>query len=152
MESYNQRQEDIFELKVDPETKGHLMETARWSRFLAILGYIMLGILIIFGIGMASAKSLLSQMPGGFGESFGMIMMVVYIALALLYFFPTYFLFKSGRLLKSAIQTNNQEQFNLGLSYQRRMFKFIGIVMIVILALYGLVILFAIIAGVTSTL
>ena len=142
MEGYNQRQ-DIFNLVIDEEAKGQLLETARWTKFIAIIGFVLLGLLILVGIAFGMGMSMLGSMTElndtpGFGRGLGIGMMFVYLLMALLYFFPVYYLFKYSTLIKPSILHGNQEQFNLALSYQKRMFKFMGVIMIIILALYGL--------------
>jgi hypothetical protein len=42
--------QNLFSLTVDPVTKAHLYETAKWARFLAILGFVFLGLMVIGGI------------------------------------------------------------------------------------------------------
>ena len=143
MESYNGKR-DIFNLAIDEEAKTHLLETVRWTKFLAILGFIFLGLLILFGLLMGTG---FSQMAGMYGLASGMGVgfMIIYFIIAMLYFFPIYYLYKYSVLVKPAIHGSNQEQFNLALSYQRRMFKFIGIMALIVLGLYAVMIVFMII-------
>jgi len=95
---------------------------------------------------MGAGISAFSTMYEGtaFGGSFGVAMVILYMVIALLYFFPIFYLYKYSVLIKPAIHNSNQEQFNLALSYQRRMFKFIGVLALVILGIYAV----GIIAGI----
>jgi len=148
MDSYNQRQ-DIFNLTIDEEAKAHLLETARWTKFLAIVGFVSLGLMILVGlfaaVGISAMSSMYADTP--LGPGFGTIIMLAYVATALFTFFPVFYLYKYSVLVKPGILNSNQEQFNLALSYQRRMFKFMGILTLVILGLYAVGIVFGLIGA-----
>lgn len=133
-------------LYIDEISKDNLLATIKWSKFIAIVGYVMLGLFIFLGIiigltgfaflGNATEAYGASEMKGASG-----MMMVIYLLIGLLYFFPTYYLFKFSTLTKQALLYNNQIQFNEALDYQRKMFRFIGILLIVTLCVYGLMLL-----------
>ncbi len=145
--------QDIFNLGVDEEARAHLLETARWTKFIAIIGFIILGLLILVGILMGLGLSVASQMydTANFGSAFGTAMMVMYLVLSLLYFFPILYLYKFSVLIKPAIHTGNKQQFNLALSYQKRMYKFIGIMLLVVFGLYAVMIIAAILGAAFSS-
>jgi len=154
MEGYNQPQ-GIFNLSIDEEAKAHLLETAKWTKFIAIIGFVFLGLLMLLGLFMGFGLSSLTAIYGGdsgLGGSFGVGMMAIYFVIALLYFFPIYYLYKYSMLIKPAIHSGNQEQFNLALSYQRRMFKFIGIMFLIVLGLYALMFVVGIAAATIGSL
>ncbi|MBK9455492.1 MAG: hypothetical protein IPO24_07830 [Bacteroidetes bacterium] len=59
-------------LIINGQIKSHLLETAKWGRILAILGFVGLGlmiILLIFGVSMFN--TILSQQPMQTGASLG---------------------------------------------------------------------------------
>lgn len=145
--------QDIFNLGVDEEARAHLLETARWTKFIAIIGFVILGLLILVGILMGLGLSVASQMydTANLGSAFGTAMMVMYLVLSLLYFFPILYLYKFSVLIKPAIHTGNQQQFNLALSYQKRMYKFIGIMLLVVFGLYAVMIIAAILGAAFSS-
>ncbi|HRO43425.1 MAG TPA: hypothetical protein PL009_11370 [Flavipsychrobacter sp.] len=153
MESHNQRQ-DIFNLTIDEEAKAHLLETSRWTKFIAIIGFVFMGLLILLGLFMGLGLSAFSEFYGsnGLGSTFGVGMMAVYFVIAVLYFFPIFYLYKYSVLIKPAIMGSNQQQFNLALSYQRRMFKFIGILFLIILGLYALMFVVGIIGAAVGSM
>lgn len=151
MESYNQSQ-DIFNLVIDEQAKGQLLETARWTKFISIIGFVVLGLLILVGFAIGMGMPIFNSMSEfgdtpGLARSLGIGMMFIYLVMALLYFFPVFYLYKYSTLIKPSILHGNQEQFNLALSYQKRMFKFIGVLMIILLALYGLAFIFILIGA-----
>jgi len=145
MEGYNRPQE-MLHLSIDEEARGHLLETVRWTKFIAIVGFVFLGLLLLGALGMGTGITGMSELSG-LGSSLGVAMMIVYLLVALLYFFPIFYLYKYSVLIKPAIHTSNQEQFNLALSYQRKMYTFIGVLCLVILGLYAVLLVFAIIGA-----
>ncbi len=151
MEKYNSGLTDIFKIEIDAEAKSNFLEMARWTKFLAILGFIMLSLLLIIGV-------FFSMFMGTFAQSYGSnspfsslgaagpaIVIAIFAVLIGVYIYPTYALLKYATNIKSAITTNNREQFNRAIKYLKGMFKYIGILMIIFLALYAFEIVAAII-------
>ena len=146
----------LFGLGIDTNSKAHLSEAARWAKFLAIVGFVVCGLVLVVGI---FAGSIFSSMTRGFrdsgfgdmpmGSGFGTMMAVIYIGIALLYFFPCLFLFRFATLMKTAIATDEQQTLNTSFQNLKKMFRFVGILTIIILSFYVLVLLVAIIGGVS---
>jgi TRAP-type C4-dicarboxylate transport system permease small subunit len=132
MEQNQDLQNSIFELEVDNETRNSLYETAKWTKFLAIVATVCLAVFvllfIIFGTRIGTAVSTL--IPGGDALNAGaMIIIVVLIFVAILGAL-TYFLMKASSGIKLGIDTNNQEAFNNGLNSLRIYFIIYGILTI----------------------
>ena len=133
----------LFNFSVDETAKGHLLETARWAKFLSIVGFVTIALLILAGL---FASMIMGSLGGTIGSGMPAgAMMAIYIVFGALYFFPTYYLFKFSSLIKPALLGANQQDFNSALSYLRKAFRFIGIVTLVILGIYALIIIFGII-------
>jgi hypothetical protein len=58
-------QDSLFELSLDHESIDHLTETARWGKFLAIVGFVGCGLIVImaFAFGAIFSSSLFSHIP-----------------------------------------------------------------------------------------
>lgn len=142
MDYTQQSHEPIFNFGMDETARASMLETARWAKFIAIMGFIFLGILIVAGIFLSMTLSNNPYMQArGMGGIFGGFSIVLYVIMAAIYFYPTYALYKFSRLIKPALLTENQQMFNTALGYLKGMFKYTGIVMIVVLALYGVIII-----------
>ncbi|WP_338840655.1 DUF5362 family protein [Flavobacterium ginsenosidimutans] len=136
-----------FELQLDSTAKDFLKETAKWAYFLSILGFIGVGFFILIAIfagAIFSAMGNSMQGMGVYGGSFGAAMGAFYFVMAVLYFFPVYFLFKFSSNAKKAFANNDSESLTESLGYLKSHYKFIGVLMIVCLALYALFFVFAI--------
>jgi len=140
---------ELFSLHIDPLTKSHLWETARWARFLSILGFILCALIILGGIFFASIFNSFtgnSDVYGGAGlnpTAFGFAMAVVYILFAVVYFFPCLFLYRFATRMKTALNSNAQQELNISFQNLKSLFKYVGIITIIILVLYALVFVIA---------
>ena len=140
-------------LGIDQDSKTHLMEAARWARFLAIVGFVVCGLVAILGIFIGSV---MDQLMSRFGENefgganmrgLGGVFSVIYIGIAILYFFPCLFLFRFANVVKAAFATYQQDTLNKSFQNLKIMFRFVGILTIIVLCLYVLGLLMKIVAG-----
>jgi hypothetical protein len=135
---------DLFDLRIDPQTSGFLSESAKWARFLAIVGFIFCGLIVLVAV---FAGSILSGAFRNFAGEGGLIggafITFLYILMALLFFFPCLFLFNFSTKMLVALRTNDQELLTTSFKNLKSCFRFYGILTIVVLALYGLVIVLA---------
>lgn len=143
----------LFNLSIDPVTKAHLSETAKWARFLAIV-YMILMVLVLVGI--LYFTYYMSTLTNNFGDQygtaspfsgFGVGMAITYIVLIAVWFFPTLYLLRFANRMKVALSANDQNALNTSFQNLKICFRFIGIVTIITLALYALVIIFAVIGA-----
>jgi len=142
--------QNLFELQIDQQSIGYLGETAKWAKFLSIMGFIACGFMLIAALFAGTLMATFSQMGGGYGAGSAMgmggAMAFVYIALALLYFFPCLYLFKFAGKMQFALRNNDQTTLNASFGQLKSCFKFLGILTIVILSIYVL----AIVIGVSA--
>lgn len=145
----NQQNGDLFEIHVNHESRGYFYEMAKWCKFLSIVGFIGIGLMVVGGLtlGMLSKNSLVSYMP-----SATLFVSLFYVIFALLYFYPIFCMYKFSTLMKKGLNENNQTMFNEGLSNLKAMFKFMGILTIVMLVAYALFIIMLGLTGVASSL
>ncbi|ULQ53574.1 hypothetical protein [Flavihumibacter fluvii] len=126
-----------FELVIDEIGKGYLAETAKWAKFLSIMGFMLCGLLLILGLVMGTAMGTMfasSQM--GAGKS--LIFSVGYILIAALYFLPCLYLYKFSRSMQVALKAGDLVQLDEGLKNLKSCFKFMGVLTIILLSLYGI--------------
>ena len=149
----DQDQSSLFGLGIDPTTKAHLAEAAKWARFLAIMGFIMCGLVVIIGIFAGSFLSVFTSRYGTgqdmpmAGAGFGAAMVVFYIIFAVIYFLPCLFLFRFAGLMKSALASNDQNTLNTSFQNLKKMFRYVGILTIIVIALYLIILLIGIVTA-----
>lgn len=127
------------------EIKDYIMETVKWSKFLSILGFIFVGIMSIFGILMmfSLGGTLFSNAVGlnnipGFPAGMFSVVGFVYFGIALLYFFPVYYLFSFATKTKNAILCNDNQLLEEGFAKLKSHYKFVGILTLIIVGFYAI--------------
>lgn len=134
--------QNLFGLNVDQSIKAHLYETAKWGRFLAIVGFIFCGLIVVLGFVMAST---FDNLAGTGVETYGdqsplqgagIAMMVVYIFMALLNFFACLFLLRFANKMKIALVADDQTRFNESFQQLKSLFRYVGILTIILIAFY----------------
>ena len=139
-----------FEMKLNESAKDFLKETAKWAYFLSILGYIGIGFIVfaaLFAGTLFSAMGKMNPAMGAMGSFFGIVMAVVYLLIAALYFFPVYYLNKFASNAKAAFNNNDSETLTTSLRYLKSHYKFIGIMTLVVFSLYLLMFVGMIVGG-----
>jgi hypothetical protein len=141
---------DLFDLHLDQQSLNYLGETARWARFLSIIGFISCGIIVLVGVFFGSfIAATLSGVEGGsaFGAMGGTFFGVLYTSFGLLLFFPAFYLYNFSAKMRRAMRSNDQQVLTDSLKNLKSFFKFYGVFTIVVLAFYVLVIIAAIVGG-----
>jgi hypothetical protein len=130
-----------------------LSETGKWTKFLSIIGFIFSGLIVIMGL---FAGSIMSSIPNGqisnMFNGMGIIIGGMYIFMGLLYFFPSWYLFKFSQKIKKALSTQNNNDLNLNAAFnnQKSFYKFWGILMIISIGINVLLFLIALIVSVLN--
>ena len=122
----------------------YLAEARKWAKFIAILGFIGIGFMVLagffMGFAMTAVKAFSPQpfpFPTGFFTFF-------YFIVAIIYFFPVYYLYKFSEDLKRALDMGMEEQLTSAFRWLKSHYKFIGIIMIVSIA-FGILMFFGVI-------
>jgi len=125
--------QSILELKVDQSASRSLSDAARWARFLSIVGFVGMGLLVLCLLLLRTVISdTLTQFAPkmAIGDSYGFVVAIVVIMVAIVVALM-YLLFRGATLIKRGIETKNQETFNNGLSSLKIYFAIYGVFAIV---------------------
>lgn len=126
-------------LTATEKTKQALGQAAPWMFFLAVMGYIGCGLLVLIGIGLAliggSMGGYLDEM-GRFGRVVWPILGAVYVGLAVLAFFPTLMLHRIAGKSKAYGKAGGPNDLEGVAVNIRSLAKYWGICTIVLLAVY----------------
>jgi hypothetical protein len=136
---------DSFELQVSETATAYLRESAKWSLILSIIGFIGTGFMVLaaFFIMVAGAAG-----PFGAGGAIGMG--IVYLIIAVLYIFPIYYLYKYATQMKAALNESDNGGLTSAFENLKSHHKFLGIGAIVIISLYILIIIGAVVFGMSK--
>lgn len=136
---------DLLQLGISDRANLYLKEAARWARFLAIFGFVIMAVVVLAGIGLTTYFSAL--MASEFGAMGGAILPVIYILFSLLYFFPCLYLFRFASKTRAAVLSSDAALLEAGLKNLKAFFRYMGILLIVVLAFYALAFVIALIAA-----
>lgn len=147
---------------VSPGMVAHLRATGPWVRFLAILGFIGSGLMVVLSLvmmvvgGAAMGKDLGLEGPAAFAV--GLAMGAVYLFIAGWYVVFSWLLYRYASAISAMKAAPDVPTFawamESALHYQRRFWKVAGIVMIVMLVAYvaviAVVFVMAVVAGIAG--
>lgn len=146
---------DTLSLLLSGKGFESLNELRKWTKFLSILGFIFLGLLVVLGFSMGSLmgylESMTPQASTGMHDMPWAMFGFIYVFMALVYFFPLFYLFKFSSYAKIAIASKKTEDFNIAITYLKSHFKFIGIMTIVVLSFYVLAMVIGVVAAIAMS-
>ncbi len=124
-------------LKLQQSSVEHLMEIRKWTMFLSIVGFIFIGL-------GAIVLPFWGLIVGNIGE-FGYFALTPAVLMLVIYFFPIYYLYKFSSNAKQAERTLDSVAYDDAFRYLKKHYRFVGIFLIVVLAIYVVVGLVALI-------
>lgn len=142
--------QSVSKFYLNEESTRFLKETAKWAYFLSILGFVGVGVMVLLTIYIGTIFSklgMLGDQAAVFQSIGGSFISGIYLFVAVLYFFPIYYLFKFSTKLKIAFKTANNELLNESFIFLKSHYKFMGILALVFVVIYGLIFLFTLLAG-----
>jgi hypothetical protein len=122
-------------MELNNTMRAHLDATRKWAMFLAIVGFVMMSLLVVFGFSFGAIMRTFSgdaQIPGFPGFMVG----IVYLFIAVIYFFPLLYLFRFARLAKKGIHEYDRISMESAFSNLRAHYTYIGILMAITIGLY----------------
>ena len=138
-------------LVIDWRSKEFLKETAKWTKFLAILGFVGIGLMVLGSLVMLFAPSSLMS-NGDFPFGGKIFMMLLYLAFAVLYYFPISYLYQFSENTKKAIENNDNNAIRDAFEFLKSHYKFMGILTIILLSFYAIIIFIGLIGAGTAAM
>jgi len=131
------KKEMVFTIDI----KKNLLETAQWSKFIAIISYIGMVMMLFFGLLFLIGNSLL----GSYFKTIPVFVMgLIYIIMAIVYFFPTTYLYRFSKKIKQGVLADDEVVLSDGFKNMKKLSRFTGILIIAMLSIYALVLLLAV--------
>ena len=131
-ENNNENPRDL--IKIPQESILFFQETGKWTKLLAIVGFVFIGFMVLAAFTMGTVMS-----SFGGAESFpfqGILMGGIYLLMALLYYFPVMYLYKFSTNIKRAFVSMDSASFNSAIRNLKSHYKYIGIFTVISLAIY----------------
>lgn len=122
------------DLSISSKASNYLRETGKWSQFLAVLGFVFIGLIVLlafFAGAIFSALDHENTLPFP-----GFLIGIIYLLIGGLYFFPILYLYRFSTKIKTALIQKENEILENALENLKSHYKFIGIMTIIMLSLY----------------
>jgi hypothetical protein len=148
MDNYFNTEEQTNNLVVDNLGKSYVLDTARWGRFIGIVYLIaILLVCLIFPFILVNSPQY-EALPSGSASFWAGFYIAAMIGMN---FYPLYALIKSSTQAKKAITLNDQSLFTDSLRLTRNLYKYLGVLTIILICFYGLVIVFGLTMALTAS-
>jgi hypothetical protein len=135
------------QLLVTEEMRSHFYEMAKWAKFLGVVGFIMTGLITMTALTMGATLNALSENPLTANNPLlalgGTAVTILFILYAFLIFYPSLLLFQYSSNAKHGVLYGEQTALETAIGKIKSLFKFWGILTIIIISIYFL----AIVAG-----
>lgn len=152
MEDFEEREPKEVKLVVTEEIRSYIYDITKWAKFLAVVGFMLSALLILVSFSIPAiigSNPALAKQMGPLGAAGSSAITVIYLLIGLLYFYPSLLLFRISNKGKQGVLFGDQENLNGAMQNLKSLFKFWGVLTIVIIALYFLAI-FSVGAGLAA--
>ncbi|TAL69263.1 MAG: hypothetical protein EPN88_06750 [Bacteroidetes bacterium] len=122
-------------IEIDQETLKYLNTIRKWAMFLAIIGFIFLGLILVIAVIAGTFLSAFSSGKLSTGIP-GPLLFVPLLLIAVVYFFPVLFLFRFSKHTAHAVQTLDKQELHKAIKNLKSYFVYIGVLIIIGLSLY----------------
>ncbi len=137
MEDQTLMDNSFGDMRITDRMKSMIAEIAKWAKLLSIIGFIGIGLMVIAGLFAGSMLASMSSMGGGPAMGGGFFT-VIYLLVAALYFFPILYLYQFATGAQKALASGSESDIEMAFDSLRKHYRFLGILMIVILSIYAL--------------
>ena len=121
---------------VNESMKADLLSSAKWAKFLCIVGCIGVAFMLLAGVAVLAFGTAFSRLPGMAGVQ--SVIAFVYIITAALMIYPLIKGFQFANGTKAACLSNSEVELARGFAGMRSYLQFIGVLTIILLVIYGL--------------
>lgn len=143
------KQQEHPQLIITENMRSYIYDMAGWAKFLAILGFIFSGMMMLMAFFAGAVMGTLGAMgnAGLYGTLGSGVFTFVFVLYGVLFLYPSLMLFKYATKAKQGVLYADQASLEDGMSKLKSFFKFYGILAIVVIAFYSLIFLGAVAGG-----
>jgi hypothetical protein len=132
--------EEIRKIEIDQKTLKNINSIRKWTMFLSIIGFIVLGLIIVLGLLAGTFLTVFNTAKTGTGFSESILFFLLML-LAIVYFFPGIFLFRFSKHAAIAVHNIDAQEFYKAIRNLRFYFTFVGVLIIFNLMIYIVVLI-----------
>jgi hypothetical protein len=133
---------EIRKIEIDQKTLNNINSIRKWTMFLAIIGFIFLGLVVAIGLIAGTFLSAFEtgKTVTGLPES---LIYIIFIFLTAVYFFPGLFLFRFSKFAANAVHNTDKQELHKAIKNLKFYFAYIGVMLIIGFILYVAVLITA---------
>lgn len=147
--------QDEIKLRLTPMAEQYMLAATRWAKFLAILGFIVAGIMLIFSLSIGAIMSLATSMNPAAGAGFAAvpvgIISGVYITISALYFAIAFYMYHFASKTQSGILKRDEYLVEAGFKAFKTQLTIMGVLAVIGISMILLAFVIAIIAGIAAS-
>jgi hypothetical protein len=133
--------QEIKKIEIEQKTLRDLNVARKWAMFLSILGFILLGVIIVVGLIAGTFLSAFAT-PENKINMPTWIYFSVFLLIALINFFPVFFLFRFSKHTGNAVLNLDNKEIFRAFRNLKMYFIYIGVLIIAFLLFYVVAIIF----------
>jgi hypothetical protein len=141
-------------LVITPAIRDFLSQSARWGKFMAIVGLAGMGLMLI-GILLGGGSILMlladNDFPLNVGGG-GTIFLMIYVAFLALFIMPFIYLYNFSAKIQVALRDDNQTLLTDAFENHKSLFKFYGVFTAIIIGFYALIFLVSLLGSLGAAL
>lgn len=126
------------QLVITEEIRSYIYDVAKWANFLAVVGFVIAAFMILAALTVGTAMNTspeVAAMMGAMGKIGSTAITIVFIAYGLAIFYPSLLLSRYARKTKIGVLYGEQESLNESFSALKSLFKYWGIIVIILIGL-----------------
>lgn len=126
------------QLIITEEIRSYIYDVAKWANFLAVVGFVIAAFMLLAALIIGTAMNTspeVAAMMGAMGKIGSTAMTIVFIAYGLAIFYPSLLLSRYARKTKLGVLYGEQESLNESFSALKSLFKYWGIIVIILIGL-----------------
>jgi len=124
---------------INESMKADLLSSAKWAKFLCIVGCIGIVVMVGIAVAMLAFSSKFASIPGMAGIQG--VMGISYLIMAVIMIYPLIKGFQFANGTKAACLTNNEAELARGFAGLQGYLQFMGILCIIVLIIYALLLI-----------
>jgi len=136
---------------ITPAMKEYLQQTKPWVRFMSVLGFIAVALMVLCGFAVMIFSASMSSRFGPSGVPMAFLGFI-YLVLGLIYVFPAIFLYRYADGIKKAITVDLVGGMEDALRSQKSFWRYVGIIALIILIVYAIILVGLILFGIFNAL
>ena len=146
-------EQETVALNITEDIRSYLYETSKWTRFLSIVGFIATVFMVMLSFSISAMMGAMNTMTAGnnpYAQIPPGVLTFWLLVISLIYFYPSFLLFKYSNSCKNAVLYGDQESLSIAMSKMKSFFKFWGILFIVLLSFYAITFIMVVVSMITT--